>query len=74
MSEYRVVWEIDVDAESYEEAARIALEIHRDPDSIATVFGVTDDHGERKVIDVQDLIEDQIYPNRGNRRKYYPGN
>lgn len=41
MSEYRVKWEIDIEAESPEEAARIALDIQRDPDSIATAFDVT---------------------------------
>jgi hypothetical protein len=42
MMEYRVTWEIDVDAESPEEAARIAQEIQRDSDSWATVFTVED--------------------------------
>lgn len=81
MSEYRVVWEIDVDAESYEEAAKEAFNIQRDPDSTATVFTVIDSEayqgGEpeaKKEIDIQDMIEDQIYPNRGNRRKFYPEN
>lgn len=37
---YHVVWRIDVDADSPEEAARKAQEIQRDPDSIATVFDV----------------------------------
>jgi hypothetical protein len=40
MNEYRVMWEIDMDAESAEEAARKALAIMRDPESIATVFEV----------------------------------
>jgi hypothetical protein len=38
MSLYRITWEIDIDAESPQEAAERALEIHRDPKSIATVF------------------------------------
>jgi hypothetical protein len=37
----RVRWEIDVDARTAREAARKALEIQRDPGSIATVFDVT---------------------------------
>ncbi len=37
---YRVQWEIDVDARSVTEAAKKALEIQRDPDSIATNFDV----------------------------------
>lgn len=40
--EFRVEWEIDVYAESPELAARKALGIHRNPESIATVFTVRD--------------------------------
>lgn len=40
MKLYIVVWEIDIEAESPEEAARMALEVQRNPDSIATVFEV----------------------------------
>lgn len=36
--EYQVTWTIDIDADSHEDAARKALEIQRDPDSIALVF------------------------------------
>jgi hypothetical protein len=42
--EYSVTWTIDLDAESPEDAARKALEIHRDPESIATHFIVRDEH------------------------------
>jgi hypothetical protein len=42
MAMYRVTWEIDLDADSHREAAELALNIHRDPDSIATNFTVTD--------------------------------
>lgn len=38
--EYRVRWEVDVDAESPKAAAREALRIQRDADSQATVFKV----------------------------------
>jgi len=38
MTTYRVRWEIDVDAESPEDAARQALEIQRDDTSFATCF------------------------------------
>lgn len=44
MTEYTVSWEIDLDAESPLEAAREALAIHRDPESLATVFRVGDQH------------------------------
>jgi len=52
--QYRVVWEIDLDAESVEDAARQALEIQRDPASIATCFIVTDEIGTRQEIDLGD--------------------
>lgn len=40
MPEYRVRWEITVEAKSVKAAAEEALRIHRDPASIATVFDV----------------------------------
>ena len=52
--QYRVVWEIDLDAESVEDAARQALEIQRDPASIAMCFIVTDETGTRQEIDLGD--------------------
>lgn len=41
---YRVRWEIDLDATDLDDAAARALAIHRDPESIATYFEVTE-HG-----------------------------
>ena len=38
MPEYRVVWEIDLDARNPKEAAREALKILRDPSSLALFF------------------------------------
>ena len=49
---YRVVWEIDIDAESFEDAARKALEIQHDPVSIATCFVITDEHCNRRDVDL----------------------
>ena len=40
MKNYLVTWLIDLEAESPEDAARQALDIQRDPDSWALVFGV----------------------------------
>lgn len=37
---YTVTWDIDIDADSPEEAAKLALEIQRDPNSTATYFSV----------------------------------
>jgi len=54
--QYKVVWEIDLDAESFEDAARQALEIQRDSESIATCFIVTDEQGHRQDVD---LVEDK---------------
>lgn len=40
MPEYRVTWNIDIDAPNPRKAAEKALEMQRDPSSIATVFEV----------------------------------
>lgn len=42
MKEYRVLWEIEVTAESPKEAVKRAREIQLDPESIATVFEVSE--------------------------------
>ena len=41
MTEYRVIWEIDIDADTPTEAALAARAIQQDANSIATVFDVT---------------------------------
>ena len=38
--EYRVLWEINIDADNHEDAAQEALRIQRDPESTATIFTV----------------------------------
>jgi hypothetical protein len=38
---YVVRWEIDIEADTAEDAARKALAIQRDPESIATIFEVS---------------------------------
>lgn len=55
--EYRVIWEIDIKADSAEGAAREALKIQRDPDSIATVFDVTSEDGETRRVDLTEIEE-----------------
>ena len=40
--EYLVTWTIDIEADTPEQAAVAALEIQRDPESCALVFGVTE--------------------------------
>jgi hypothetical protein len=42
MPEYRVKWEIDIEADDHTEAALQALKIQRDNRSTATIFTVTD--------------------------------
>jgi hypothetical protein len=48
----RIIWEIDLDAESPRGAAEKALAIQRRPDSIATVFEVVDEVGNRTRVDL----------------------
>lgn len=50
--EYRVIWTIDLDAESPEDAARKALDMHRDPGSWATHFEVRDPQGRIQEVDL----------------------
>jgi len=52
MNTYRVAWEIDIEATTAEEAAEQALRIHRNSDSIATVFTVTDDFNREVTVDL----------------------
>ena len=54
MKSYHVLWEIDIDADSPEDAAREALLIQRDPASSATVFGVTEEDSDLTVtVDIE---------------------
>lgn len=55
MNSYRVVWEIDIEADTPEDAARQALDIQRDKNSEATVFLVTGRGGSTLEIDVGKL-------------------
>ena len=56
---YLVTWEIEISAESPEEAALEALRIQRDPRSIATVFKVNDEDEKQWMADL-----DAEFPNR----------
>jgi len=55
--EYTVTWRIEVDADSPEHAARTALEMQRDPDSLATHFEVVAPDG--RVVEVDLLRMDE---------------
>jgi len=48
MPDYRLVWEIDIEADSPEDAAKEALLIQRDKGSDATCFTVTDKESNKK--------------------------
>jgi hypothetical protein len=49
---YLVTWQIDIEADTPQEAARKALLIQRKHDSIATVFDVTDEAGQTSTFDL----------------------
>ena len=49
---YRVTWTMDIESDSPQHAAQLALTIHRDPNSIATVFEVTDEQGDFYKVDL----------------------
>lgn len=55
METYKVRWEIDIEANTPEQAAVLALAIQRDPSSIATVFDVKDSRGVSIEIDTLQL-------------------
>lgn len=59
MDDYHVTWEIEVCADTPEEAAREAWRLMRVSDSTANVFDVTlpDESGETIRVDLQELEE-----------------
>ena len=54
MQKYRVIWKIDLENETALGAALEALEIQRDPDSIATVFNVVPEDSDMQIIDLEE--------------------
>lgn len=54
MKNYRVVWEIDIEAETPRDAAELALEIQRNNESIATVFEVIGEKGTSITVDLEE--------------------
>jgi hypothetical protein len=54
MKDYAVTWEIDIQAESPREAARIAWNCMRGRGSTCNVFTVCDDEGEVTHVDLQE--------------------
>jgi hypothetical protein len=60
MTAYSVNWRIDIEAESAVEAAKQALEIHRDPNSTATVFDLYDEQGNYTCVDLLGTGENRM--------------
>lgn len=58
--EYRVIWEIDIEAKSPREAAEQALKIQRRHGSCAVVFDVYSEDDKHMVIDL-DTDENEDY-------------
>ncbi len=54
---FEVTWKIEVDAPTPVEAARRALEIQRDPGSVALVFEVEDGADNKTTVDLWELNE-----------------
>lgn len=56
---YKVMWEIELEADTAEDAARQALNIQRDPESIALLFDVENtETGELDLIDLLDCEDE----------------
>ena len=53
MKSYCVSWEIEVDADSPQDAAKLAWDLMRGANSTANVFTVCDDEGEVTRVDLQ---------------------
>lgn len=52
MAEYRVVWRIDVEAESPQEAAHIAEMCMLDPTRLGNIFEVTGEDGSSSTVEL----------------------
>lgn len=57
MAEYRVMWEIDIEANSPEEAAFKARMIQLKPDSTAVVFNVVDEEAFDHHVDLDGMSD-----------------
>jgi hypothetical protein len=56
----RVVWEVNVDADGPREAAEKALAMQRNPESTATVFDVTNEHGQTVRVDLMEAEDHDV--------------
>ena len=79
MAEYLVTWEINIEAATPEDAARIARQAQTDPGSYATVFDVCRcDDGEIRRVDLTELDQNEAAAalkareGGGKRRGWWP--
>ena len=61
MTEYKVIWTIELDADNAPAAAELARQFQTDPDSISHVYAVTDPDGATVTIDL-DFDPDGLKP------------
>lgn len=55
MADFLITWKINIAAETPREAIKEALKIHRDEDSLATIFAWKNlETGERGILDAED--------------------
>jgi hypothetical protein len=75
MPSFRVVWEVDVDANTPLEAAREAFSMMTDPESTAVVFSVTgpDDARDTVTIDLLNLDAPEEQPPQNDGYDYDSG-
>ncbi len=69
----RVTWSIDLDEDTAEAAAVVALAIQRDPESTATVFDVTDERGKTVRVDLRRDHEPETSLRCDNCRALFKG-
>jgi hypothetical protein len=69
----RVKWEIDLDEDTVEAAAVVALAIQRDSGSTATVFDVTDESGKTVRVDLLQDHEPEHFLRCDNCRSLFKG-
>lgn len=65
MPEFKITWEIELEAEDAVAAAEKAMQIQHDPENIASVFTVTCEDGHTETIDVADHYP--IRPMKGDQ-------
>lgn len=62
MKSFLVMWEIEIDAETVDEAAVKAWEAMREHGSTANSFVVVDESGDQESVDLQERWEEEALP------------